>query len=41
MKKPDALFQRLDYSIGISDNKNITLLCPEIFAVQALESVKL
>ena len=39
--KLDTLSQRLDHGTGTSDNEDVTLLCPEIFAVQALEDVKL
>jgi len=41
MGKPDALSQRLDYSKGASDNKDVVLLWPELLAVWALKGVQL
>ena len=41
MGKPDALSWRLDHSTGTSNNEDVTLLCLEIFAIRALEGVKL
>jgi len=41
MKKLDILSQKPDHSIKTSDNKDITLLHLEMFAVWALEGVKL
>jgi len=41
MGNPDALSQRLDHSTGTSNNEDITLLCLEMFTIQALEGVKL
>jgi len=41
MGKPDALSQRLDHGKGASDNKDVVLLQPELFAIQALKGVQL
>jgi len=41
MEKPDILSWRPDHSTGTSNNKDVTLLYPEIFAVQTLEDVEL
>ena len=41
MGKPDALSQRLDHGKGASDNKDVVLLRPELFAIQALKGVQL
>jgi len=41
MEKPDVLSQRLDHGKGASDNKDVVLLRPELFAIQALEGVQL
>lgn len=37
MGKPDALSIRLDHSIGLDDNSNVTLL----FAIYVLEGIEL
>ena len=36
--KADYLSRRADHERGVNDNKNITLLKPEFFAIQALEA---
>ena len=41
MGKPDALSQRLDHGKRASDNKDVVLLRPELFAIQALKGVQL
>jgi len=41
MEKPDVLSQRLDHGKGASDNKDVVLLQPELFAIQALKGVQL
>jgi len=41
MGKPDVLLQRPDHGKGVSDNKDVVLLWPELFAIQALEGVQL
>jgi len=41
IEKPDMLSQRLVYGTGTFDNKNIILLCLEMFAIWALEDVEL
>jgi len=41
MGKPDALSRRADHGNGASDNENIVLFRPELFAVRALEGVEL
>jgi len=37
--KCDALLRRADHGIGIDDNRNLTLLCPEFFVIHALQGV--
>jgi hypothetical protein len=39
MGKPDALSQHVDHGDGSRDNKDITLLQPELFAICALEGL--
>jgi hypothetical protein len=39
MGKPDALSRRADHGDGSGDNKDITLLCPELFVICALEGL--
>ena len=39
MGKADVLLRRLDHGLGAGDNKNMTLLQPELFAICALEGV--
>ncbi|KAG5726372.1 hypothetical protein E4T56_gene18941 [Termitomyces sp. T112] len=39
MGKPDALSQRVDHGMGEEDNSNIVLLCPKLFAIQAMEGL--
>ncbi|KAG5730780.1 hypothetical protein E4T56_gene3486 [Termitomyces sp. T112] len=39
MGKPDALSQRADHGMGEGDNSNIMLFHPELFAIQAMESL--
>ena len=39
MGKPDALSRRADHGNGKDDNRNITLLRPELFAIRAIEGV--
>ena len=41
MGKSDALSRRSDHGSGSSDNKNIVLLTPELFAIRALEGLEL
>ena len=41
MGKPDILSRRLDHGKGASDNKDVVLLQPELFAIRALEGVQL
>jgi len=41
MGKPDVLSQRLDHGKGASDNEDVVLLRPELFAIRALEGVQL
>jgi len=41
MGKSDALSQRADHGNGAEDNRDITLLTPNFFAVRAVEGVKL
>jgi len=41
MGKPDVLSQRLDYGNRASDNEDVVLLRPELFAIQALKEVQL
>jgi hypothetical protein len=40
MRKSDALSQRADHGSGMEDNRDITLLTPNFFAVRALEGVQ-
>ena len=40
MGKPDALSRRLDHSKGTSDNEDVILLRPELFAIRALEGIQ-
>jgi hypothetical protein len=40
MGKSDALSRRADYGSGTEDNRDITLLTPNFFAVRALEGVQ-
>ena len=40
MGKPDALSRRADHGSGAGDNRDITLLTPNFFAVRALEGVE-
>ena len=39
MEKPDALSRHADHGSRAGDNDNITLLQPELFAIQALEGI--
>jgi hypothetical protein len=39
MGKSDALLHRSDHGLGSEDNRNLTLLRPEFFAVHVLEGV--
>jgi len=39
MGKCDALLRQADHGTGINDNRNLTLLCPEFFAIRALQGV--
>ena len=39
MGKADALSRRSDHGSGMGDNKNMTLLWPDLFTIQALEGV--
>jgi hypothetical protein len=39
MGKPDALSRRADHGDRSGDNKDITLLCPELFVICALEGL--
>ena len=41
MGKSDALSRRADHGNGAEDNRDITLLTPNFFAVRAVEGVKL
>jgi len=41
MGKPDVLSQRPDHGKGASDNEDVVLLRPELFAIRALEGVQL
>ena len=41
MEKPDVLSRRLDHGKGASDNEDMVLLRPELFAIRALEGVQL
>ena len=40
MGKSDALSQRVDHGTRTEDNRNLTLLTPNLFAVQALEGLE-
>jgi len=40
MGKPDALSWRPDYGKGTSDNEDVILLRPELFAIRALEEIQ-
>ena len=40
MGKPDALSHRADHGSGAEDNRDVTLLTPNFFAVRALEGVE-
>jgi len=40
MGKPDALSWRPDHGKGISDNEDMILLRPELFAIRALEGIQ-
>jgi hypothetical protein len=40
MGKSDALSRRVDHGSGSDDNRDITLLTPNFFAVRALEGVQ-
>ena len=39
MGKCDALSRQADHGTGIDDNRNLTLLRPEFFAIRALQGV--
>ena len=39
MGKVDALSRRSDHGLGTGDNKNMTLIWYDLFAIQALEGV--
>ena len=41
MGKPDALSRRADHGSGAEDNRDLTLLTPNFFAVRALEGVEI
>ncbi len=41
MGKSDALSRRVDHGSGSDDNRDITLLTPNFFAVRALEGLEL
>src|SRR5882672_10474908 len=41
MGKPDTLSRRADHGTGSTDNENIVLLPPDLFAIRALEGVLL
>jgi hypothetical protein len=41
MGKPDTLFRRADHRSGQGDNKNLTLLAPELFRIHALAGTRL
>jgi len=41
MGKSDALSRRADHGDGTEDNRDITLLTPNFFAVRAVEGVEL
>jgi len=40
MGKPDALSWRPDHDKGTSDNEDVILLRPELFAIRALEGIQ-
>jgi len=40
MGKPDALSQRPDHGKGTSNNEDMILLRPELFAIRALEGIQ-
>jgi hypothetical protein len=40
MGKPDALSRRADHGSGAEDNRDITLLTPNFFAIRALEGTE-
>ena len=40
MGKPDALSCRADHGSGAEDNRDITLITPNLFVVRALEGVE-
>ena len=40
MGKSDVLSWRADHGTGTEDNQNLTLLTPNLFAVQALEGLE-
>ena len=40
MGKSDALSWRADHGTGMEDNQNLTLLTPNLFAIQALEGLE-
>ena len=40
MGKSDALSRRADHGSGSEDNRDITLLTPNFFAIRALEGTK-
>ena len=40
MCKSDALSRRVDHGTGMEDNQNLTLLTPNLFAMQALEGLE-
>ena len=40
MGKLDALSWRVDHRTGTEDNQNLTLLTPNLFAIQALEGLE-
>jgi len=39
MGKTNALSQQADHGLGTEDNNNLTLVRPELFAIQALEGL--
>jgi len=40
MRKPDVLSRRPDHGKGTSDNEDVILLRPELFAIRALEGIQ-
>ena len=40
MGKPDALSRRADHGSGAEDNRDLTLLTPNFFAVHTLEGIE-